>query len=97
MLLYMCNTLVLEQGIAHNLLDSWSSSGYRCCIQEPSAKELCYDTEPIWTALQLCKELVLQTFSTSCQALFGVHIIDLVAENISCQETNVCMQSAPAQ
>lgn len=87
MLLYMCNTLVLEQGIAHNLLDSWSSSGYRCCIQEPSAKELCYDTEPIWTALQLCKELVLQTVSTSCQALFRIHIVDTIAEKKLSQET----------
>ena len=93
----LCNTPVMEQTIADNLSDSWSSRGYRCCVQKPSAKEFCYDTEPIRTALQLCKELVLQTFSTSCQALFGVHIIDLVAENISCQETNVCMQSAPAQ
>ncbi len=93
----LCNTLVMEQRIAHKLLDSWSGSGYRCCVQEPSAKEFCYDTKPIWTALQLCKEFVLQTVSTSCQALFDVHIIDLVGGKILCQETTACMQSAPAQ
>lgn len=74
-----CNTLVTEQITAHDLLDSWSGSGYRCCIQEPSAKEICYDTEPIWTALQLCKEFVLQTVSTSSQALSSVHTIDFIA------------------
>lgn len=85
----LCNTLVMNSRIAHNLSDSWSSSGYRCCIQEPSAKELCYDTKPVWTALQLCKEFVLQTVSTSCPALFDVRTIDLVAEKGSCQETTI--------
>jgi hypothetical protein len=93
----LCNIPVLEQTIADNLSDSWSSRGYRCCVQKPSAKEFCYDTEPIWTALQLCKEFVLQTVSTSCQALSGVHTIDFMADMNSCQETTACMQSSPAQ